>query len=90
MYNGLPEICYAMNNVTKGLTVLKRGESGYHLYKGYENEGIPTTQEEVDEKNEILEVTKGQRKAMEIGSMFGWDVPASNPNFYYEDGNVKR
>jgi hypothetical protein len=27
---------------------------------------------------------------MSTGSMFGWDCPASNPEFYNEDGKPKR
>ena len=31
-------------------------------------------------------VTVAQRKAMEWGSIFGWDVPAANPDNYNPDG----
>jgi hypothetical protein len=82
MFKGLPELCYALD-VTKGpdkgrAIIIKRGESGYYPTDwpdGY-------TQEIIDELNKRCGITKAQAEAMHIGSMFGWDVPAANPDWY--------
>lgn len=89
MDNRLPDICYSMHNVTGQLIILKRGISVYFPYKdSYE----PTTLDVVNELNEKLGVTVAQRKAMESGSMFGWEVPASTISLWEEKlkkANVK-
>ena len=36
-----------------------------------------------DYNNSKLGVTPEQRKAMEIGSLCGWDVPGANPANYH-------
>jgi len=41
-----------------------------------------------DELNALSGVNKGQVEAMLAGSMFGWSVPAANPNMYLEDGSL--
>lgn len=38
-----------------------------------------------DQLNEQLGVTMWQRKAMEVGSMCGWDVPGADPAKYLAD-----
>lgn len=35
-----------------------------------------------DYNNQRLGVTLAQRKAMEAGAMFGWDVPGADPKAY--------
>ena len=40
-----------------------------------------------DQLNEQLGVTMWQRKAMEVGSMCGWDVPGADPAKYLEDSD---
>jgi len=40
----------------------------------------------VDALNLAIGVTRQMRSAMEIGSMFGWDIPGANPSTYKEDG----
>ena len=84
----LPEWCYAIDDVTGNIVILERGMQGYHATKfapmdRAKNEAL------VEENNKKLGVTKAQAKAMLIGSMFGFDVPGVNPDFYDEDGNLK-
>lgn len=80
----LPEMCYSMLEPSNTLIIIKRNEDGYFPYKGYNGQPVPTTQEYVDSQNEILGVTKAQRKAMEHGSMFGWDKPIADPKLWEE------
>ena len=76
--NKLPEACFALNRMDKKVIVIKRGETGY--YKTDWPAGY--TQADVDSLNIQRGVTKAQAMAMEVGSMFGWDVPGANPDSY--------
>lgn len=82
----LPEYCWNVHNVTGELVMLKRGVSGYIPQRP---ENAPWGAENVDALNERLGVTKAQREAMEAGSMFGWSIPASNPEMYDVNGDYK-
>lgn len=83
MFEGLPLCCYSTDRCTGEIIILKKGESGYC---NLDYKELRTA----DELNEELGVTKGQAKAMEFGSMWGWDVLGSNPLRYDENGNPKR
>lgn len=80
----LPDMCFSMLKSDNTLIVIKKGIMGYFPYNGYDGEPIPTTQDEVDERNNILEVTPAQRMAMENGSLFGWDKPIADPKLWEE------
>lgn len=68
--NKLPELCASIN-LTDGKPILiRRGVMGYY----------PAPTIDVDGFNERHNVTPAQREAMEIGSMFGWEVPGANPD----------
>lgn len=72
-YN-LPDLCFAENITEPGkIVVIKYGESGY-----YDSEYTGDCME----LNEGIGVTEEQMRAMVAGSMFGWDVPGANPEFY--------
>lgn len=80
----LPEMCFAKCLRTNTLIRIKAGESGY-----YKTEQPPlhilgdmTIDEYIDYRNERLGVTKIQREAMEVGSMFGWEIPGANVDNY--------
>jgi hypothetical protein len=81
MYRGLPEFCYGTLLSTGETIIIKRGESGY--YKS-------TRQFDADTLNSELGITKAQKEAMMAGSLFGWDIPASDPNLYDENGKIIR
>lgn len=68
----LPRICAARNPADGSPIMLCRGVSGYHL--------APRTLD-VDGFNSRHGVTKRQQEAMEIGSVFGWDVPGADPDW---------
>lgn len=81
---GLPELCFSTLLTSGDLICIKRGETGY--YPSEWNTGDKERNVELaDELNEQLGVTMWQRKAMEIGSMCGWDVPGADPSKYLED-----
>lgn len=75
---GLPEMCFSILKSTGEIICIKRGKSGYYPsdWNGPDPElnAIKT-----NELNDQLGVTPEQRQAMEIGSMFGWDVPGADP-----------
>lgn len=70
----LPDYCFAEEIIRPGeIIILKYGMKGYYptQYKGNPME-----------YNKKIGVTWEQMKAMVSGSMFGWDVPACNPEMY--------
>ncbi len=75
---GLPEVCASRNPSDGSPIILKRGESGFW----------PMTAEDVtpEDCNKALGITKSQEEAMLAGSMFGWDVPGADPQYYDADG----
>ena len=89
VYEGLPETCYSYLRNTGELVVLKRGESGYYR-SDWNTADRVQNKELADYHNQQLGVTEAQRKAMEAGSMFGWQVPAADPKHYDENGQSVR
>ncbi|MFJ7982303.1 hypothetical protein ACIQ1D_18755 [Lysinibacillus xylanilyticus] len=85
-FDGLPEQCWGVLNTTNELILIKRGIRGYFPQ---EEENAKLSVENVDMINKRNGVTKGQRKAMENGSIFGWSIPASNPAIYDDFGDLK-
>ena len=79
--DGLPELCFTVLRSTGELIGIKRGESGYYL-SDWNTEDRARNQELADESNRALGVTDAQRRAMEAGSMFGWDCPGADPAAY--------
>jgi len=77
----LPEFCYGTLRSTGEIILLKRGEMGFWKSKD---------QRPADELNATLGVTKAQRAAMEMGSMFGWNCTGADPDTYDEEGKPKR
>ena len=81
----LPERCYSILESTGDIIIIQKGEKGY-----YHVEVTEGTKEDnrsfVDSQNEKLGISKAQEEAMKAGSMFGWDVPAADPQSYDENG----
>lgn len=78
----LPDLCYGVLNTTHEIIVIKKGESGYYRTDYPAAKTRDAAEEWCDELNEKMDITKAQRKAMECGSMFGWDVPGADPDCY--------
>lgn len=77
----LPDFCYSELKSTGELIIIKNGEKGYYPsdYMG-----------DADTLNQRMGVSKGQRKAMDMGSMFGWHTKGAEPSNWYEDGTMVR
>lgn len=75
---GLPEMCFSVLPGSGELICIKRGESGY-----YRSDWSTSSREQNEElanyNNERLGVSNAQRRAMETGSMYGWQVPGADP-----------
>lgn len=80
---GLPALCFSTLLTTGDLICIKRGETGYSP-SDRDTGDKERNVELADQLNEHLGVTMWQRKAMEVGSMCGWDVPGANPAVYQE------
>ena len=82
---GLPELCFSTLLTTGDLICIKRGETGYYP-SDWDAGDKERNVELADQLNEELGVTMWQRKAMEVGSMCGWDVPGADPKAYEQTG----
>lgn len=69
----LPEMCASTNLETGEPILIKRGVRGYFPWPI----GKPKS---ADVFNTRYGVTQAQQLAMEIGSMFGWEVPGADPD----------
>lgn len=93
----LPEKCFGILPMSGEIIGLIAGESGYRpQYEGFtelsiEREGVKTAEEACNALNaNCFNVTLPQRKAMEHGTMFGWNTPAADPDMYLPDGKRNR
>ena len=81
---GLPRYCYAYLPTTQEEIRIDIAESGYIPMGKNENDG------NVKKMNRESGVTPAQAKAMQVGSMFGWDVPGADPKSYDDKGKAIR
>ena len=82
--------CYTYIETSNVIGIIVEGESGYYKTDILECNRIKSHEEAkvfVDELNKKLGLTKGEVKAMEIGSMFGWDAPGASPESWNPDGS---
>ena len=75
----LPGAAYARHPEDNRPIALRRGYNGY-----WEAPGV-----DVEAENEKLGISKANVEAMLAGSMFGWEIPAADPDNYDEEGNLK-
>jgi len=78
---GLPEMCFSVLADTGQLICIKRGESGYYP-SDWSTKDKERNIQIADDGNESLGVTPAQRQAMEMGSMFGWELSGADPKNY--------
>lgn len=79
--SSLPDMCYVYIRTENTIGIIKKGEIGYYktdLYPNCNN----NEKEFVKDLNTKLGVSETQSKAMEAGSMFGWDSKAADPSIY--------
>lgn len=74
----LPDMCAFPHPETGEPIIIKRGEPGYWP--------MPSSIA-IDRFNASFAVTPAKIAAMEAGSLFGWDVPAADPDRYDDVGN---
>ena len=84
MRNELPETCLATLPGMGELIVIKRGETGYYR-SDWETGDKAKNQEIADLHNRKRGITPAQVQAMQVGSMFGFDVPGANPQIYFDE-----
>ena len=63
------------------LICIKRGESGYYP-SDWNTKSREQNEELANYNNERLGVSAAQRRAMEVGSMYGWGAPGADPASY--------
>lgn len=70
----IPDFCYTLNNMTVDPKT-KIGEiiRVVALESGYYKTNYKGTQEDVNDMNENIGVSRAQEEAMSTGSMFGWE-----------------
>lgn len=73
----LPKICASVSLTDGSPITIRRGVSGYYP-------APPSL--DVDGFNARHGVSPAQRMAMEIGSMFGWEVPGADPDQHGKEG----
>lgn len=85
---GLPEYCFVCLKTTNEVVLVNRYQMGYSPTR----EGnLPWYgQETADAANAERGINKAQSQAMEMGSMFGWDIPAANPAMYDEETGLPK
>jgi hypothetical protein len=72
----LPDLCAATLPGTGQPILIKAGEMGYYP---------APPQLEVQRFNQVRGITPEQAEAMLYGSMFGWEVPAADPDTWKND-----
>lgn len=82
----LPELCFGRNTADESLVVIKRGEMGFYPVDAekYPLPGGETPEQQVTRMNAKMGVSPAQRRAMELGSVFGFDLPIANPETHVD------
>ena len=78
----LPEVCFSVLPSSGELIMIKRNESGYFPCHDRSSADPKVNRAYADDRNAKLGVSKAQEQAMLAGSMFGWHVPAAQPENY--------
>lgn len=77
----LPDTCYSTSDYSGEVILIKKGELGYYLTP-YSVQDRNKNREIADSLNVQQGVTRAQAEAMKAGSIFGWDIPAVDPEYW--------
>ena len=80
----LPDKCFSITSGADGMVIITKGEM-YQRPAGARAEGL-TAREGATAANEAMGVTRAQEAAMLFGSIYGWDKPGADPDYYNEQG----
>lgn len=83
----LPDTCYTYVLSDNCIGIIKKGESGYYKTDIFFL-GVDDALEITAEYNDKMDVSIAQEKAMQAGSMFGWDTYLADPSNYDACGNL--
>ncbi len=87
MRNELPETCFSTLPGDGKLIILKRGEKGYYP-SDWETGSKKENKLIADTHNRRCGLNPAQVMAMQVGSMFGFDVPGANPQSYLDEARL--
>ena len=82
--SSLPEKCFSITSAADEVVIITKGEMSHRL-AGAHAEGV-TAREGATAANEAMGVTRAQEAAMLFGSIYGWNKPGADPNYYNEQG----
>lgn len=84
----LPNFCYSADLVYRTIIRIHAGESGYYPCYGPSYPTYEAAQRRADQMNrdELGITNPAIRQAMEMGSMFGWELPGANIANYDANG----
>ena len=82
--NDLPETCFSILPSSGQLIIIKKGESGYYPSE-WDTGSREENREIASSHNARRSITDIQEAAMLAGSMFGWNTPGANPQWYLDN-----
>ena len=82
--NDLPETCFSILPSSGQLIIIKKGESGYYPSE-WDTGSREENREIASSHNARRGITDIQEAAMLAGSMFGWNTPGANPQWYLDN-----
>ena len=85
--NELPETCFSILPSTGQLIIIQSGERGYYPSE-WDTGNREENREIASSHNARRGITDIQEAAMLAGSMFGWNTPGANPQWYLDNANM--
>lgn len=86
--NELPDTCLSTLPSTGQLVVLKHGVRGYYRSE-WDTGNRAENRDIADSHNRRRGITDIQETAMMAGSMFGWDTPGAEPQWYLDNARYR-
>ncbi len=81
--NDLPDTCFSVLPSTGQLIIIRCGEHGYYPSE-WDTGRREENREIASSHNARRGITDIQEAAMLAGSMFGWNTPGANPQWYLD------